>query len=290
MTCLTTFEKFVISGSSDKTVKIWDSETGLCIKTLRGGHKATISCLATAQNGQIIISGSLDNTLCIWNLKKDIYKKLNGHTDSVLDVITLQNKNGEIVIVSVSHDQTLKIWNINGECLQTIQTDKKRLLPWKIAALPNGQIISGYENTLSIWDVTTGKILQTLNTKNNIGKEIANIIVLQNDQVIIQYRDALQVWNLNTRKIKNFSSSSIVFQTEEEKIFMPLPVIVMPNGEMIEVSLDKNDMFQTLNTKIHQLIENKENYNLSFWKEHEKKILATTGLVLAKIAFGCNIL
>ncbi len=36
----------IISGSEDMTIKIWDSESGMCMNTLKGHKNGTVSCLS----------------------------------------------------------------------------------------------------------------------------------------------------------------------------------------------------------------------------------------------------
>ena len=47
----------VISGSGDKTVKIWDRTTGECVSTLEG-HSDYVTAVAVSPDGQHVISGS----------------------------------------------------------------------------------------------------------------------------------------------------------------------------------------------------------------------------------------
>ncbi|MEG4171731.1 hypothetical protein QUA11_29755, partial [Microcoleus sp. S13_D1] len=54
--------KTAISGSLDKTLKIWDTETGTELRTLTG-HTSYVTGVAIAPDGKTAISGSLDKTL-----------------------------------------------------------------------------------------------------------------------------------------------------------------------------------------------------------------------------------
>lgn len=58
---------FVISGSADRTIKIWDMDPKSkdIIQTLTG-HSGTILCLAYSKKSDTIFSGSTDKTLRIW--------------------------------------------------------------------------------------------------------------------------------------------------------------------------------------------------------------------------------
>ena len=59
--------KTAISASYDKTLKIWDTETGRELKTLTG-HSSWVRAVAIAPDGKIAISASDDRTLKIWEL------------------------------------------------------------------------------------------------------------------------------------------------------------------------------------------------------------------------------
>ena len=55
----------LVSGSLDKTIKIWNSKTGTLIQTL-DGHTQGVFSLTVLQNGNLV-SGSGDNTIKIWS-------------------------------------------------------------------------------------------------------------------------------------------------------------------------------------------------------------------------------
>ena len=56
------------SGSEDKTVKVWDTQTGEASQLLIG-HSRTVSCLAFKPNDpSILVTGCLDATLKLWDL------------------------------------------------------------------------------------------------------------------------------------------------------------------------------------------------------------------------------
>lgn len=59
---------YVVSGSFDKDVKLWDFSTGTLIKTFEG-HKKEVNSVVLSPDNKYIISGSSDKTIKIWELQ-----------------------------------------------------------------------------------------------------------------------------------------------------------------------------------------------------------------------------
>lgn len=56
-----------ISGSRDKTARVWDVEAGKCLATLEG-HSSGVPGIGVTADGQRAVSGSYDNTVRVWEL------------------------------------------------------------------------------------------------------------------------------------------------------------------------------------------------------------------------------
>jgi WD40 repeat protein len=59
--------KRAVSASADKTLKVWDLETGRVLRTLQG-HSDSVPGVAVTPDGQRAVSASHDKTLKVWNL------------------------------------------------------------------------------------------------------------------------------------------------------------------------------------------------------------------------------
>ncbi|MYB02426.1 WD40 repeat domain-containing protein, partial [Candidatus Poribacteria bacterium] len=53
-------------GSSDKTVRLWDAETGNLLKTLMG-HMDSVEGVSLSPDGKTLVSGSVDGTILLWD-------------------------------------------------------------------------------------------------------------------------------------------------------------------------------------------------------------------------------
>ena len=83
----------LLSGSGDKTIKMWDVKTGKRLKTLIG-HASSVECLLLLPIKGELVSSSYDKTIKIWDLVVgQCLRTINGHTDWVLCFLLLPNAN-----------------------------------------------------------------------------------------------------------------------------------------------------------------------------------------------------
>ncbi|MCJ1356561.1 MAG: hypothetical protein MMC33_006556 [Icmadophila ericetorum] len=102
--------KYLVSGSRDKTLRIWDLETQRLVRKPLIGHSGSVLCLQfdDSEKEDIIASGSSDTDVILWKFSTgEIIKKLSkAHRESVLNL-----KFDERFLVTCSKDKTIKIWN-----------------------------------------------------------------------------------------------------------------------------------------------------------------------------------
>lgn len=71
---------FLISGSRDKTIKVWDVSVGSCLFTLIG-HDNWVRGICWHPGGKYIVSASDDKTIRVWDVvNQRCFKTLEAHT------------------------------------------------------------------------------------------------------------------------------------------------------------------------------------------------------------------
>ncbi|VXD22178.1 WD40 repeat domain-containing protein [Planktothrix paucivesiculata] len=144
--------QWLISGSEDHTIKVWDIATGQEIYTLTG-HTGSVLTLVLTSDGKQVISGSADHTIKVWSLEtgQEIYT-LRGH-QGIIPTLALSS-DGKI-LYSGSEDKTVKLWSLETqqeiagfECQQSILS---------LAVTPdNNKLIACLQyGFLQIWDLKT---------------------------------------------------------------------------------------------------------------------------------------
>ncbi|MEG4068960.1 ABC transporter substrate-binding protein [Microcoleus sp. Pol11C2] len=220
--------KTIISGSDDKTLRLWDLK-GNPPKVFQG-HTDKVTSVAFSPDGKTIISGSDDKTLSLWDLKGNPPKVFQGHTDKVTSVAF--SPDGK-TIISGSDDKTLRLWDLEGKPKGKPfegHTDKVT----SVALSPDGKtIISGSDDkTLRLWDLKgkpTG--FRIINAHSRSVKSVAfspngkTIVSASADQTV-------KFWNLDG------SLASIPFQNSTEATYpQHIPIAFNPNSNTLLTSI-----------------------------------------------------
>ena len=96
----------LISGSLDKTLKIWNWHTGECISTYTGHNDGVIGLHF---DSSIVASASMDHTILISNFKDKEKFFLRGHRDWV-NAVKVDSASG--TVLSASDDFTAGLWDL----------------------------------------------------------------------------------------------------------------------------------------------------------------------------------
>jgi WD40 repeat protein len=273
----------VASGSNDKTIKLWNVNTGNLLQTFEGHSKWVNSVayspdgqtLASGSNdnsvGEVLASGSFDDTIKLWNVKTGkLLQTLEGNSHSVNSVAyspdgqTLASGGSisyqELIrlkyspdLASGSYDQSIKLWNVKtGNLLQTLEGHSS----WvnSVAYSPDGQTVASgsRDSTIKLWNVKTGKLLQTLEGHSSSVKSVA---YSPDGQTLASgsYDQSIKLWNVKTGNL---------LQTLEGHSSWVNSVAYSPDGQTV-ASGSRDSTIKLWNVKTGKLLQTLEGHSIS---------------------------
>jgi WD40 repeat protein/serine/threonine protein kinase len=148
-----------LSGSLDKTLRLWELASGQCLRTF-AGHTEPVLSVAISPDGRWGLSGSFDKTLRLWELASgQCLRTFEGHSDKVTSVAISQDGRWGL---SGSFDKTLRLWELaSGKCLRTFEGHVGS--EPSVAISPDGRwgLSGSGDNTLRLWELDSGQCLRT---------------------------------------------------------------------------------------------------------------------------------
>ncbi|KIM20971.1 hypothetical protein M408DRAFT_305789 [Serendipita vermifera MAFF 305830] len=148
----------IVSGSRDRTVRVWDAETGDVVSGPFEGFFGCVSSVAFSPDGRRIVSGSRDRTVRVWDAETGdvVSGPFEGHTDYVRSVAF--SPDGQR-IVSGSGDMTVRVWDSETGAVVAIPFEGHTDHVLFVAFSPDGRrVVSGSRDKMvRVWDAEIGK-------------------------------------------------------------------------------------------------------------------------------------
>jgi hypothetical protein len=145
----------VLSGSLDRTLRLWDVATRAELRRFEG-HAEGVTSVGFAPDGRRALSAGLDGTARVWEVDtgREV-GRFDGHGGRVLAVaFTPDGRHA----VSCGEDQSVRLWEVESGREQRRFLGHARWVN-AVAVSPDGQaLLSGAEDgTARVWDVATGR-------------------------------------------------------------------------------------------------------------------------------------
>lgn len=224
----------LISGSSDKTIKVWGIENEKCTHTLEG-HDRGINVFFQMKNG-VLLSGSEDRTINVWDVTKmDLIRSIGGELTSFYSIIEMDDEKiligsyGTIRIINTVSGELASIFDLrlSGQIFSIIELKNNHVLcafvrgsitefdpknnkiikEWEahkspvttLVKLNDGRILSGDSaGLIKIWDENSGQCIATMKNKNEGYRH--NICQLADGLVVSLLKSSLNLWDVGSRR------------------------------------------------------------------------------------------
>ncbi len=141
----------LVTGSGDKTARVWDLNDPGAPPIVLKGHEGAIPALAFAPDGRLV-TASVDQTARVWNLNAPGAEPLllKGHEGGIYALAFAPDGR----LVTGSSDKTARIWDLTNPGTKPIILTGHEGEISDMAFAPDGRLVTGsYDKTARIWDL-----------------------------------------------------------------------------------------------------------------------------------------
>jgi len=191
--------QFALSASWDKTLRLWDLNSGTTTRRFVGHTNDVLSVSFSPDNRQIV-SGSRDKTIKLWNTLGECKFNITeeGHSEWVSCVRFSPNA-ANPVIVSSGWDKLVKVWDLTKCKLKTNHYGHEGYIN-NVTISPDGSLCAsgGKDCITMLWDLNEGKHLYSLEAGDTI-----NALCFSPNRYWLCAATAtgIKIWDLETKTI-----------------------------------------------------------------------------------------
>jgi WD40 repeat protein/serine/threonine protein kinase len=191
--------RYGLSGSYDKTLKLWDLSSGCCVRTFEG-HAKAVTSVALGPDGRYGLSGSYDNTVKLWELSSGrCVRSFEGHVDSYVDrassvALSADGRYG----LWGRENGPLKLWDLsNGQCVRTFKGLIESVDSVALSADGRCTLQENSRKILKLWDLSSG---QCVRIAKNHGSGVTSVALSVDCRYALwgNWSGALNLWDLSS--------------------------------------------------------------------------------------------
>jgi WD40 repeat protein len=183
----------VLATGSDKTIKLWDLQTGSNIRTLFA-HDSSINALLFTGRTERLISAAADKTVKLWDWRTGEELKSIAFRSGSVDTLAI-SPDDQTLALGTSEGR-IELWDAgNGDELRTFAGDADFIR--SAIFTPDGkQIIASCSDFIRVWDAQSGAVVRTFDDPSGM----ANTLSVSRDGKLLfaGYQKLLRVWNWET--------------------------------------------------------------------------------------------
>ena len=202
---ITADKQTLVSGSWDKTIKIWHLPTGKLQQTLEG-HQGSVNQVVISKDDRTLVSASNDQTIKIWNLPTGKLKQtLDGGEVGCGRCVALSPC--DRYVLGGGDDGIIRIWDLaTGKLQQTWVAHNRKSWSHSIRQLvftADGKILisCSFARTIQVLEMPSGRLVRTLTGHTDV---ITSIALSSDEQILVSgsWDESVRIWDWKTGEQK----------------------------------------------------------------------------------------
>jgi len=191
----------IVTGSEDKTAKVWNAATGQEIFTL-GGQGESILAVAISSDGTRIVTCSGDETVTVWDAETGSELRTFRGSHLRIGAAALSADGRRMVTVgdaNTGQEATVHLWDIDTGQLCLTLAGQTRSVTVVALSSDGKRIVTGdRDNTVKVWDAVTGKELHALKGHGGVQGIVGIALSLDGKRIVSASGDSVRVWDAIT--------------------------------------------------------------------------------------------
>jgi hypothetical protein len=161
--------KFVLSGSDDRTVRLWSIESGDEERRLTG-HEGWVTAVAYLPDGRRAVTGSVDRSVRLWDVETgEQVRRLDGHAALVTSVAA--SADGKWAL-SASDDYTVRLWDVEaGKEVRRLEGHQLPVQCVAFSADGRQALSGGNDRTVRLWELSDGREVRRLEGHTHVVRD-----------------------------------------------------------------------------------------------------------------------
>jgi len=192
--------RYALSGSADKTIKLWDVAAGREIRTFKG-HRERVTAVAFSPDGRGALSGSWDGTVRMWNLStgKET-RKFSFNTSKMIDNVS-PSPDGSTTLVGTYNEESRLLETATGREIRSFKNVHSNVSGSLTGISADNRYLLTAKTGANIYDVSTGREIRRFDgyfeyaALSSNGKYVAS---LDNNKKTLTFWDAADGQRLRT--------------------------------------------------------------------------------------------
>lgn len=217
----------IVSGSDDKTISLWNLNTGKQIFTFFGQERQVYAA-AISPDSNMLVTGGLDHKITSWQLNTKTFLRpllspnsSYSHLGFISSITFSPNRK---ILASASGDKTIRLWGgYTGDLKRTLNGHSDSVL--SIAITPNGELIASgsADKTIRVWSLN--RFEQPRILTGHSGWVTAIAITPDGKIIVSGSRDGtIKLWDIHSGELLR------TINGESDQI---LSIAITPDGQTI---------------------------------------------------------
>lgn len=216
----------VLTGSADKTARLWDTKTGKELRKFEG-HTSDVRSVAFSPDGKYVLTGSEDKTARLWEVEtgREV-RKFEGHSHFIRSAVF--SADGKYILTG-SWDKSARLWETaTARLVQTFAGDSDRVMSATLSADRKYVLTGSIDGIARLWETESGRLVRRFEKHS---WWVSSVAFHPNGKYVLTagWDDTVRLWETDTgREVRQFNGHTNIVNS----------AVFSPNGKYVLTGSD----------------------------------------------------